>query len=508
MNKTSKQSWLPLILVALSTFIIILDSTFMNVSISQLIIDLNTSMGTVRTIITFYTLTTASLMLIGARLQDIIGKKKIFLIGAVIYGIGATIASLSINAPMLFIGWSVLEGIGGALMTPAALSIISGTYDGDKRTFALAINSALAGIAAAMGPLFGGFVTTFLSWRAGFVIELLIIVFILVFYKKIKTFPTSLSKSDFDKGGSLLSIIGLVILILGIISIDSNYSSYSFIFIIVAIGILIGFTYYEKKLKKNNSVPLLDMDMVSEHNLKYGTIVRLITNVAVGGSLYAISVFLQSILKLSAFATGLAVLPLTVGLLLSSILAPKLAIKTSHKKIIITGFIIAIIGTFLLKYNFGLNTNVVDLIPGLGVLGIGLGFVMSLTIDIALNGTDKEKESNASGFISTGQTLGTSIGTAIIGTILIVGAVGGLHDAINIYYPDQISNQEFHENSELYIQKLSHTNLSNHQDDEIAHIADITIHDAMKLVIDVTTIFLVIGLIATLVLNDKKKKNT
>ena len=168
-----KTTWFPLILVALASFIITLDSTFMNVSISQLVVDLNTSLSTVQLIICFYTLITASLMLVGAKLQDIIGKKKIFLIGALTYGLGALIASISQNAATLFIGWSILEGVGGALMTPATISIISGTYKDNKRTFALAISSAIVGIAAAIGPLFGGVVTTFLSWRYGFVLVLL-----------------------------------------------------------------------------------------------------------------------------------------------------------------------------------------------------------------------------------------------------------------------------------------------------------------------------------------------
>ena len=142
-------TWIPLLLISLAAFIITLDSTFMNVAISQLITDLNTTVSTVQLIISFYTLITASLMLIGSRLQDIIGKKKVFLIGAGIYGIGALLAAISQNALMLFTGWSLLEGIGGSLMTPATISIASQTYKSDKRTFALAMISAMAGIAAA-----------------------------------------------------------------------------------------------------------------------------------------------------------------------------------------------------------------------------------------------------------------------------------------------------------------------------------------------------------------------
>ena len=169
MNETIKEhSWVPLIIVALASFIIALDATFMNVSISQVVADLNTDVSTIQMIMSFYTLITAAFMLLSAKLQDIVGKKKLFLIGTALYGVGTFTAAISSSATMLFIGWSVIEGIAGALMMPATVSIISGTYSGEKRTVALAIVGVMGAIAAAIGPLFGGVMTTFLSWRYGF----------------------------------------------------------------------------------------------------------------------------------------------------------------------------------------------------------------------------------------------------------------------------------------------------------------------------------------------------
>ncbi|MDP3622784.1 MAG: MFS transporter, partial [Methanobacteriaceae archaeon] len=154
MEEKVQIGWITLIVVSLSAFVIALDTTFMNVAITTLVKDLNTTVGTIQFIIAVYALTMAALMLIGGKLQDVMGKKRTFLIGAAIYGIGTTIAALSINTFMLLIGWSILEGIGAALMTPATASIISGTYHGKDRTFALAIWTAMAGVAAAIGPLF------------------------------------------------------------------------------------------------------------------------------------------------------------------------------------------------------------------------------------------------------------------------------------------------------------------------------------------------------------------
>lgn len=269
-NTIKQQSWMPLILVAFASFIIALDATFMNVSISQLVVDLNTEIGTVQTIISFYTLITASLMLISSKMQDIAGKKKIFLSGTIIYGIGALIASLSQNSAMLFIGWSLLEGIGGALMTPATISIISGTYDGEKRTTTLAISSTIIGIAAAIGPLFGGVVTTFLSWRYGFVFELIIIILILISNNKIPEFKSSAKRSDLDITDSILSVLGLILLVLGILKLSESNITLSIGLIILSIIVLVGFGLYEIKRMNNGKIPLFDMTLLKDRNLSVG----------------------------------------------------------------------------------------------------------------------------------------------------------------------------------------------------------------------------------------------
>ena len=185
MNETIKEhSWIPLIVVAFASFIIALDATFMNVSISQVVADLNTDVSAIQMTMSFYTLITAAFMLLSAKLQDIVGKKKLFLIGTALYGVGTFTAAISSSVEMLFVGWAVIEGIAGALMMPATISIISGTYSGDKRTVALAIVGVMGAIAAAVGPLFGGVMTTFFSWRYGFACELIVVFIILLMQSK------------------------------------------------------------------------------------------------------------------------------------------------------------------------------------------------------------------------------------------------------------------------------------------------------------------------------------
>ena len=503
MNETIKEhSWVPLIIVALASFIIALDATFMNVSISQVVADLNTDVSTIQMIMSFYTLITAAFMLLSAKLQDIVGKKKLFLIGTALYGVGTFTAAISSSATMLFIGWSVIEGIAGALMMPATVSIISGTYSGEKRTVALAIVGVMGAIAAAIGPLFGGVMTTFLSWRYGFACELIIVFIILLMQSKIPNFVPTESKSDLDITGAIISFVGLVLLVLGILSLSKDITT-SVATIILGLIALVGFALFEIRRKRNGKVPLLDMSLFKDRNLRVGSIILLLSYLAMGGALFAVSLFLQSVLELNAFNTGLTTLPLTMGLLIFAVLAPSLTGKMKHKTIMAIGCIMSIAGCMLLSYQFRLDTSTLDLIPGLFVMGAGLGFLMALCTDISLVNISKESQNNASGVNTTSQTLGESLGTAVIGIILILGVFGGISHAVDIYAPEYSGNETFHQEAYDYFQKVGSINEIK-ENDTIEDIVNIIIQDTMAFVMQVTAIIMGIVFILTLRLQDKK----
>ena len=503
MNETIKEhSWVPLIIVALASFIIALDATFMNVSISQVVADLNTDVSTIQMIMSFYTLITAAFMLLSAKLQDIVGKKKLFLIGTALYGVGTFTAAISSSATMLFIGWSVIEGIAGALMMPATVSIISGTYSGEKRTVALAIVGVMGAIAAAIGPLFGGVMTTFLSWRYGFACELIIVFIILLMQSKIPNFVPTESKSDLDITGALISFVGLVLLVLGILSLSKDITT-SVATIILGLIALVGFALFEIRRKRNGKVPLLDMALFKDRNLRVGSIILLLSYLAMGGALFAVSLFLQSVLELNAFNTGLTTLPLTMGLLIFAVLAPSLTGKMKHKTIMAIGCIMSIAGCMLLSYQFRLDTSTLDLIPGLFVMGAGLGFLMALCTDISLVNISKESQNNASGVNTTSQTLGESLGTAVIGIILILGVFGGISHAVDIYAPEYSGNETFHQEAYDYFQKVGSINEIK-ENNTIEDIVNIIIQDTRAFVMQVTAIIMGIVFILTLRLQDKK----
>ena len=507
MNETAKEtSWTPLIVIAFASFIIALDATFMNVSISQVDVDLITDVSTIHSIMSFYTLITAAFMLLSAKLQDIVGKKKLFIIGAALYGLGTFTASVSPNATILFIGWSLIEGIAGALMLPATVSLISGTFSGEKRTVALAIVGVMGAVAAAIGPLFGGIMTTFLSWRYGFAVELVIVFLILILRNKIPDFEPTESRKDLDITGSIISFIGLVLLVLGILSLSKDFNT-SLVVIVLGLLALAGFAYFETRRKRNGQVPLLDMDLFKDRNLRVGTIILLLSYLSMGGALFAVSLFLQSVLQLNAFDTGVTTLPLTIGLLIFAIIAPSLTGKLSHKKIIAIGCIMSIIGCAILSYQFRLDTTIFTLMPGLFVLGAGLGFIMALCTDISLSNVPAESQNNASGVNSTGQSLGESMGTAIIGIILILGVMGGISTAVDTYAPDHSGDQQFQMDVYNYFQKVGNID-DLKQDSTLVDVVNIIIQETMAFVMTITAIIMGIVFLLTLRLQDTKIKQT
>ena len=506
MNETIREhSWIPLILVACASFIITLDSTFMNVSISQVVADLNTNVSTIQMTMAFYTLITAAFMLLSTKLQDIVGKKRLFLIGAVLYGIGTFIAAISQSDTMLFIGWAVIEGLAGALMTPATVSIISGTYSGERRTFALAIESVMAALSAAVGPLFGGIMTTFLSWRYGFASELLIVIIILAMRNKIPDFEPTESKRDLDITGAIISFIGLILFVLGILMLIEDATT-SIVVIILGVIALTIFALFEIKRKRKGKVPLLDMDLFKDKNLRVGSTIILLSYIVMGGGLFVVSLFMQTVLNLNAFNTGLTTLPLTVGLLIFAAIAPSLTEKLNHKSLMAIGSIIAIIGCVILSYQFKINTTMLNLMPGMFVLGSGIGFIMALSTDIALINIPDENQNNASGITTTGQTLGESMGTAIIGVILILGVIGGIANGVDTYAPEYSGNEQVHQDIFDYFEKVGNVDEIKSENSTVISIADTVIQDAMAFVMLVTAALMAIVFVLTFRLKDKKIK--
>jgi Na+/melibiose symporter-like transporter len=250
-------------------------------------------------------------------------------------------------------------------------------------------------------------------------------------------------------------------------------------------------------------VPLLDVELFRDKNLRIGTSIKLLYNIVISGTFFVMVLFFQSVLQLNPFDTGLASLPFVMALFIFSLTAPKLIGKLNHKTIMAIGCIISIVGCLILSYQFKLNVNMLDLIPGQFLLGTGLGFMMALASDVALFDVPAEGQNNASGIITTGETLGSSLGTAIIGIILILGVMGGISTAVDTYAPDYSGDEHFHQEVYDYFQKLE---TIEGQDSIVVDTADIIIQNAMASVMYGLAIVLVAILILTLRIKNKNIK--
>ena len=419
--------WGVLLIVSLAVFILVIDTTTMEVSIIALVHDLNTSASTIQTIITTCTLVKAAFMLIGAKLQEYIGRKRTFLAGAVIYGVGTFLATISQNAAMLLFGWSILEGIGAVLMLPATVTFITGTYEGKDRAFAFGVWGGIAAAAGIVGLVFGGYLTTFYSWRWAFALELVIILIILALHRMLtETRPTASWKS-FDHGGAFLSVFGLIALVLGILLLKDPAEWEIVPFLITGgIVLLIGFYFWERRQIRRTKDILADVTILPECSFFAGNVVAIGQKFIVAGIIFIFPLFYEVIMGASAYETGIVLLPMTLAIVMFSILGARLGSWFEPKYILLGGIALTGAGLAALRNVFSLTTTAHDIIPGTLLFGTGLGIVLSQVTNLTLSSIRSERQTDGSGIYNTTRQLGSSLGTAIIGIVLALGYIHGL----------------------------------------------------------------------------------
>jgi MFS family permease len=427
MEQRRSFTWNVLLIVSLVVFILVIDTTTMEVSISAVVNDLNTDVSTIQTIITVYTLVKAAFMLIGARLQDFIGRKRAFMAGAAIYGVGTFTAAISQNAVMLLAGWSVLEGIGTVLMLPATVTFITGTYEGKERAFAFGVWGGIAAVASIVGLIFGGYLTTFYSWRWVFALELVVLLIIFALHRMLKETRPTASWKSFDLGGSLLSILGLIALVFGVLLLKKPAEGVIVPFLITGgIILLFGFYFWERRQIGKAKGILVDVTIIPERSFFAGNVVAVGQKFITAGFIFIFPLFYEKVTGASAYETGVAMLPMSLAIVVFSIVGARLVSWFEPKYVLLGG--IAITGTGLagLRDVFSLTTTAFDIIPGSILFGIGIGIVLSQVTNLTMSSIRSERQTDASGIYNTARQLGSSLGTAIIGIVLALGFAHGL----------------------------------------------------------------------------------
>jgi len=434
---------------SIATFIFAIDTTMMNVAITALTQDLKTDIHHIQFAIAFYALVIAAFMLLGAKLARLYGTKRIFLIGAILYGIGTLTAALSVNVAMLTLGWSVIEGVGSAFMIPCAVTLLMTAYRGRERAVAFALFTAVSVCAAAIGPLVGGVFTTYLSWRWAFGMEFFLVILILVF-SRVLTERRSPESLKLDVNGALLSAAGFGCVVYGVISTTSHGwwqamkplavggleiapfgLSIAPLLIIAGGIILLLFILWERRQEHRKNEPLLHTSLLKDRSYMAGAVVSLIAQLCLAALLFTIPFFLQSILHKNAMQTGLIAMPATLAMMVTMLLTPRLGARIPVKYLTMGGTVFGIAGLVLLANSFSADMATTALIPGFILFGLGIGLALAQVQNLALSSLKASDTDEGAGFFNTLRNLGSSIGTAIVGTLLITFFLSGLVQGIN-----------------------------------------------------------------------------
>jgi MFS family permease len=440
--------WFVLILLSVSQFVMVLDSTVMNVSISTVAHDLGTDISGMQAAITFYALTMAAFMLTGGKLGDRWGRSPAFRIGSIIYGIGSLTTALAPNLGVLMLGWSLVEGLGAVLVIPAIAALAAINYEGRARVVAFAVLGAVTGGAAAAGPLIGGLVTTYSSWRYVFLAEAIVMTVVLIVSGRIKDVPGN-RKLRIDLLSVVLSAAGLAMLVYGIlqsktwgwfIPLDPPVVNGQVIapfgispvmyLILLAFVVLWWFVKRQQRLERTGRVPLLKVSMLRIPALRSGLTMFLAQYFAIAALFFVIPVYLQTILGYNALETGLKILPLSVGLILFSVLGSRMATVRTARNIGRIGQFILGLGVFLVFV--AVQPELADWLfaTGMFVVGAGFGLLASQLGNVNMSAVDQSDTSEVGGLQGTFQNLGSSFGTAIVGSVFILLLTSGFTDAV------------------------------------------------------------------------------
>lgn len=426
--------WWPLVALALAQFLMVLDQAVMNVSISQLVEDFDTTVSTIQAVITLYSLMMAMFMLTGGKLGDIFGRRRTFVIGLIVYGCGSAMTAAAKTVPVLALGWSVLEGLGAALVLPALAALIAGNYEGAQRRVAYAVIGGVAGAGIAVGPILGGWATTELSWRVVFVGEVVLVIAILALTGRVGDAPLAERAPRLDALGAVLSAAGIGTVVLGILQAstwgwvepkDSPLTPFGFSltpFLVAAGGALLWlFARWQRRREAAGRDPLVHLDLLKIPPLRSGLTSLVSQNLILMGVFFTVPLYLQLVLGLDALDTGIKMLPVSVAMLVASALGSRLATRFPVRAIIRVGLGVIALAVLLLLATIEPELASTLFALSMALLGVGMGLVASQLGNVVQSSVDASGRGEAGGLQYTGQQLGSSLGVALIGAIVLAG---------------------------------------------------------------------------------------
>jgi MFS family permease len=422
---------LVLLTLAAGQFLMTLDSSVMNVSIATVAKDVGTTVTGIQGAITAYTLVMAALMITGAKIGAMIGRKRAFTIGCVIYGCGSFTTSIAPNLPVLLLGWSFLEGVGAALILPAIVALVAGNFPTERRPAAYGLVAAAGAIAVAVGPLIGGFCTTYFSWRWVFAGEVVVVALILLLARKIADAPVE-TRPKLDIVGAVLSAAGLGLLVFGVLrsgewgwirpNVDGpSWAGLSPTVWLALAGLFVLWIFFrwEARLDARGKEPLVRPVMLQNRQLTGGLIMFFFQYLVQAGFFFVVPLFLSVCLGLSALATGVRLLPLSITLLAAAIGIPRLLPNVSPRLVVRSGLLALFAGTVILLALLDKDARAEIVFVPMLLIGLGIGALASQLGAVTVSAVPDEESPEVGGVQNTMTNLGASLGTAVAGSILI-----------------------------------------------------------------------------------------
>ena len=405
------------LLLSMAMFVLVVDTSIMNVSISAVVHDLGTTVSGVQSAISLEALVSAAFILIGSKVGDLIGRKRAYVLGLCGYAVGALAMTLAQGLTAVIIFWAVVGGIGASLLLPAMQSLIHGNFEGSAQKKVYAMVGAAAAVAAAVGPLLGGFITTFLSWRVAFGLEAVTIAVVLSGIKLVHDVPYTGSRAV-DTVGSILSAVGMGGLVLGILVWQEGGERVG-VLMLVGAGALAGLVYWLRRRKSEGKATLLDPDLFKSTLFRYGVSGQLLQQIALGGTMIVLPIYLQMVLEYNAMQAGLSLAPLSLTMFAVALLAGKKAGDRRPANIIRAGFVGLTAGLVLLLPVVPRATSGWAMVLPLVIAGAGLGLLVSQLNNYTLSPISEDRVSEAAGVNSAAGSFGLSFGLAFAGAIML-----------------------------------------------------------------------------------------
>ena len=442
--------WGPLVALAIAQFVMVLDQSVMNVSISALVEDFDTTVTTIQAVITLYCLVMAMFMLTGAKIGDIIGRRRAFIVGLIIYAAGSTITAFAPTVLILALGWSVLEGLGAALVLPALAALIAGNFEGASRKTAYAVIGGVAGAGIAIGPILGGWATTTFTWRIVFLFEVVLVGVILVMTRLLGDAAREGATPKLDFVGTVLSAVGLGAIVMGVLQSstwgwiqpkDSPVTPFGFSltpFVVMGGALLIwAFVAWQHRREASGTDPLVHMDLLKVPPLRSGLVGLFTQNLILMGVFFVVPLYLQLVLGLDALQTGVKMLPVSITMFIAAAMGSRLSLRFSVRGIVRTGLVLSAVAILMLLATIEPTLDDSAFAWSMAVLGVGMGLIVSQLGNVVQSSVDASGRAEAGGLQFTGQQLGSSLGVALIGAIVLSGLTSGF--VKNVQEDDRIS---------------------------------------------------------------------